>query len=106
MRVQLEVAGHAVHFVTVNRADGVESQEKLIKKCAFPLLQDTDELGIWAQMDGGKDDFYVFDAEGNLHTYFEYGGDMPTNLSEAEGYDAVKDAILSALGDAGPLPSP
>lgn len=106
MRIELEVAGHEVDFVSINRSDGVATQDKLVKKCAFPQLQDTEELGIWAQLAGGKDDFYVFDRDGVLHTYLKSFGDIPTNLAEADGYSAVKGAILSAIEGKDPGPEP
>ncbi len=100
--VELEVAGHDVVFATINITTGLESQAEILKHCSFPQFQDTDELGLWELMGGGKDDFYVFDREGKLHTYFRYYGAISTNLSEQEGYDNVKNAMLAALEGKGP----
>ncbi|MDP6945025.1 MAG: hypothetical protein QF464_12805, partial [Myxococcota bacterium] len=67
MRVELAVAGHEVNFVSINKHDGVATQEEMVKHCAFPQLQDTEELDIWGQMGGGKDDFYIYDADGTRY---------------------------------------
>ena len=97
MRVELEVAGHDVEFVTVNITTGIEKSDELTKRTSYPHFQDTAELGIWDLLGGYKDDFYVFDREGKLHTYLRFYGEVPTTLSEADGYNAVKQAILSAV---------
>lgn len=97
MRIELEVAGYDVQFVSINKHDGVETQEKIVAHCAYPQLQDTLELGIWDRMGGGKDDFYIFDTAGGLQTYLKFNGDISTNLSEPADYQTVKDAILVVL---------
>ena len=102
--MELEVAGHEVNFVSINKYDGVATQEEMVKHCAFPQLQDTEELDIWGQMGGGKDDFYIFDADGVLQTYFRFYGPISTILSEPDDYQTVKQAILSVLDDKGAGP--
>ena len=100
MRIELEIAGYDVLFVSINVPDepGIETQEKLIDRCAFPLLQDNPSLKIWERMGGGKDDFYVLDREGNIARYFDYGvSPLPLNLSTAEGYATIKGAIIEVV---------
>jgi hypothetical protein len=106
MRIELEVAGHDVHFVSINKADGVPTQEEMLKFASFPQLQDTEELGIWDRMGGGKDDFYILDAEGKLQTYLQFYGAVGTTLSEPEDYQNVKNAILSVLDGKTSEPEP
>ena len=106
MRIELEVAGHDVDFVSINKSDGVDTQEEIVKHCSFPQLQDTEALGLWSRMGGGKDDFYILDTDGKLHTYFKFFGDVSTNLSEPEDYQTVKNAILSVLEGKSPGPEP
>ena len=97
MRIELEVAGYEVNFVSINKDNAVDTQEEIIKHCSFPQLQDTEELGLWDRMGGGKDDFYIFDAEGVLQTYFRFYGPIGTTLSEPDDYQTVKQAMISVL---------
>ena len=97
MRIELEVAGHEVAFVSINKDDGVETQEEILKHCSYPQLQDTEELALWKRLGGGKDDFYIFDAEGELQTYLRFHGSVSTTLAEPEDYQHVKDAILAVI---------
>jgi len=101
MRRELDKDGHDVMFVGVNSASaaGSEDQTNLTDRCRFALLQNLDEVGAWALMGGGKDDFYIYDVDGKLAHYFDAHGEVSTNLSTDEGYDALKDAILDVLGE-------
>ena len=103
--VELEIAGHDVHFVSINIISGLESQEEMIKHCTYPQLQDTDDLRLWSRFDGRKDDFYILDSQGRLRTYLPFsGGEVSTNLGEDEDYQAVKDAILYVIDTDGEDP--
>ena len=95
--MELEVAGHAVNFVSINKADAADKQSKLIERCAFPLFQDLPEVDVWGLQDGGKDDFYIYAADGTLVHYLPFNGDVDVNLSTAEGYDNLWNAILTAF---------
>ena len=44
-------------------------------------------------MGGGKDDFYIYDAQGKLVHFFPFKGEVETNLSKEEGYNNLKMAI-------------
>lgn len=94
MRIELEIQGVDVQFVVINAFSGLEQQEKLLKKSAIPMLQDLDTVGAWDLMAGKKDDFYIFDAEGNLATYLPIGGEVDVNLGGEEGYANLQAAIL------------
>ena len=105
MMVELEIAGHDVHFVSINITSGLESQEDMLKHCTYPQLQDTDDLGLWARFDGHKDDFYILDSQGRLRTFLPFsGGEVSTTLAEDEDYQAVKDAILDVIATDGDDP--
>ena len=97
IRLELEAEGYDVQIVTVNKGDAVEFQQKLIDKCASPLLQDTEDNLGWNLMQGGKDDFFVYNGKGELVSFLPMGGEVETNLSKEEGYANVKNAILSAF---------
>ena len=105
MMVELDIAGQAVNFVSINIISGLETQEEIIKHCTYPQLQDTDDLGLWGRFDGYKDDFYILDSQGRLRTYLPFsGGEISTNLAEEEDYQAVKDAILKVIATDGDDP--
>ena len=97
--MELEAEGYDVQMITINKGDAASFQEKLLDQCAFPHLQDTeDEIG-WEIMGGGKDDFYVYDTSGKLVSFFPFKGEVETNLSKEEGYNNLKNAIISAFGE-------
>jgi hypothetical protein len=98
MRLELKLQGYDVQFLAVNGITGntEEYQENLIERCAFPLFQDTNDDLAWSAVGGGKDDMYIYRADGTLFTYLEYGEDVPTNLSTDEGYEAVLNALMDA----------
>ncbi|MFT7623924.1 MAG: hypothetical protein ACI9WU_003110 [Myxococcota bacterium] len=96
MREELLEAGMDVDFVSINKHDAVSTQEKLIEKVTFALLQDQDNINVWELMDGVKDDFYVYNSDGTLSAFLPVAGDISVNLSTEEGYDNLKTAILAA----------
>ena len=97
MRIELEVAGYDVQFLVVNKQDAESTQQKLIDKCAYPIFQDVAEVDAWRLHDGKKDDFYIFNENGELAVFLPNGGEISTNLSTQEGYENVKNAILGVL---------
>jgi len=85
-----------VAFVAVNSAGDDGFQQNLIDQCSYPLFQDTDAVLAWDQMGGGKDDIYVYRADGTLSAYFPFGGPLNSNLATPEGYQNLLDAIAAA----------
>jgi len=98
MRIELEAAGHKVQFIAVNAISAVETQQKLVDRCAFPIFQDTDGVGAWDLHNGRKDDFYIYDRQGALADYFSISGERSVKLNTDEGYANLKNAILAVLG--------
>ena len=94
---ELSTEGHDVNVVIVNKTGAESSVSSLAGKCTFPVLQDVTSVGAWNLHLGGKDDIYVYDADGKLSTYFEYGGGVNISLGSSEGYNNVKDAILEVV---------
>ena len=54
---------------------------------------------MWALLGGGKDDIFIYDKSGALHTYLKHGGDVDTNLSTEDGATNLRNAILNAMGE-------
>ena len=100
MRIELQLEGYDVQFIAVNgtSADTEEYRQNLVDRCAFPLFQDTAMQSAWSAHGGGKDDMYIYGADGTLVVELPYGEEVPTNLSTEEGYDAVKQALIDAAG--------
>ena len=90
---ELKGLGVDINVVSINVTTGVDSQALLADSCSFPLIQDTDEIGAWSLMDGGKDDMFVYDAEGKLLVHLPAGGAVATNLSTEQGYANVRDLL-------------
>ena len=89
------MAGCNVQFVAVNAWNALDDQQKLLSRCGFPLLQDQANIDVWALQNGKKDDMYIYDREGRLHTFLPSGGLVVTNLSSAAGYGNLMNAILA-----------
>ena len=75
---------------------GLDYQDKLTAECSFPLLQDTEEAGAWEVMNGSKDDFYIYRADGTLAIFLPTKGEVETNLSLPDGYANLRDIVMAA----------
>lgn len=94
---ELADEGHDVDFVFINGpADAFP--DLLANKADFPIFQDTEEEGAWAQHGGTKDDMIIYTPDHNLHSFLKFGGPVNTNFSTPGGFENVKNAILDALG--------
>ncbi len=95
MREELNAGGYQVDVVAINNIGGEASQEQLISRCSFDLLQDETEVGAWNLMGGKKDDIFIYREGGTLSPsgYLPMGGPLNTILSTVEGYQSVYDAI-------------
>ena len=102
MQNEFIAMGIEVHFVSINVTSGLESAEKLVEVCGYPLLQDTEEIGAWDLLQGKKDDMYILNTDGAVATYLPQGGVLSTNLSTEEGYNNVKYSLYEVLGLATP----
>ncbi len=102
--IQEELTGLGVdiNVVAINVTTGVESQSLILDSCSFPLIQDTDEVGAWDLLNGGKDDMFIYDAEGKLLVHLPAGGTVATNLSTDQGYANIRDLLYAAAPPAIP----
>lgn len=102
MRLELEFAGHAVWFVALNSASNLGSAERLIERCGFPLMQDTEELNVWELQNGGVSDFYIYDVDGRLVRHYDQTDERAERgrsltLSNEDDYNELKQAIIDAI---------
>ena len=95
MQGELTDAGYDVAFVAINRADAVDYQKDLIVMCSYPLLQDSEALGVFGLMDATKDDIFVYGADGKLAIHLPIDGKVNTNMSYREGFENVKSIALA-----------
>ena len=95
---ELKAQGVKVEFLAVNAvsASTQADQQKLIDRCSFPLFQDTKEEDAWGQHKAGKDDIFVYKADGTLAEFLPTSGSKTTDLSSPEGYANLKQAVLDA----------
>ena len=94
---ELESEGYDVDFIFINGPTDA-FPEPLANKADFPIFQDIDEEGAWAQHGGTKDDMIIYGPDHVLHTFLKFGGPTNTNLSTPDGIVNVKNAVLDALG--------
>ncbi len=99
MHEELAAEGYDIYVLAINdhTAESEVYQQKLIDECTYPLLQDTEDAGVWGLMNGGKDDFYIYDAKGYLWLHLPFVGEIDTNLSEEASYEVVKQLIKDAV---------
>ncbi len=96
IRQELAELGVDINVVAINVTTGVDSQALLADSCSFPLIQDTEETNAWNLLNGGKDDMFIYDAEGKLLAHLPAGGAVATNLSTEQGYANVRDLLYVA----------
>jgi len=89
--------GYDPAFVMLNGPDDIWP-EKLGTQASWPIFQDNHAVEAWQMHGGTKDDIIVYNADLTVHTFFHYGGAVNTNLSTADGYQNLLDAVLDALG--------
>jgi thiol-disulfide isomerase/thioredoxin len=99
LQLELALEGYDVQMVTINgtTANNADDQQELIDRCSFPLFQDVDEVGAWDLHGGGKDDLFIYAADGTLAQALPVEGELDTNLSTDEGYANVKQALIAAF---------
>ncbi len=90
MRKDLKTMAIDVQFVAVNSEDGKDYQKLLADECTFPLLQDDKKVDAWTQLEGNKDDFYIYDSTGKLKIHIPAFGAIEVDLSTQAGYDNLK----------------
>ena len=98
MQNEFAVAGIDIHIVSINTESGLDSAQKLVDVCAFPLLQDTVDTDVWGLLQGKKDDMFILDTSGAIVKLLPQGGELSTNLSTEEGYNNVKYSLYQVLG--------
>ena len=96
LQIELENAGHDIQVVIVNVIGASSSVSGLISKCDFPVFQDVAGVDAWAQHSGGKDDIIIYNSDGTLSTFLDFGGGTNINLGTAEGYANLQTKILEA----------
>ena len=96
LRIELDAQGHSRHYVGINVSYAAEFQHELVDRCAFPLFQDSESVNTPLQHHIYKDDMAIYDSEGKLAHYLPMrGGDFVVDLSSPEGYENVKELLLS-----------
>jgi len=96
LNTELENEGHDVQVVILNGSSASSSVSKLANVCDFPVFQDTYQVNAWNLHAGGKDDIIIYNSDGTLSSFLEYGGSTSINLGMSLGYNSVKAKILEA----------
>ena len=96
LRNELDAEGIEVQFVIVNWSEAAAQVGEFIERVPFPILQDEASIDAWSLFQGAKDDLYVYGPDGKLAAHTSPRLDTPYNLSEAEGYAYLRNAIVDA----------
>jgi hypothetical protein len=101
MQLELTLAGYTVYVVAINQAGYENAQQEMIDRASFPLLQDTADANAWDLMNEpnfGTDDMYIYDRDGQLHSYFNFADANPNiDLETTDGWATIYDALIAAL---------
>ncbi len=98
MSQELTGAGHAVTFTVMNVAGEEGSQDLLAAECSFPLFQDVADVDAWGQHAAEQEDFYVYDAEGRLASFFGVLSPDALDTTRLEDRLRLREAVLAAEG--------
>ena len=96
LHTELVTEGHDIDVVVINQSSAQSSLPGLVDRCEFPIFQDTTTVNAWGLHAGGKDDIIIYNSDGTLSSFLEFGGSTSTNLGSASGYNNVKAKILEA----------
>lgn len=96
--------GRDVNIVIVNKTGELERRDALLERTGLPMFQDVAPVDAWGAVDGRKDDFFFYDAEGTLVAYFSSHGEVDTTLATEEGYANIRTGLQFLLGDDVELP--
>lgn len=94
-----------VNIVIVNQTGQEARLPSLLERTGLPIFQDVAAVNAWQNMDGAKDDFYFYDAEGTLVAYFSSHGVVDTTLATERGYENIRTGLRFLLGDEVVLPN-
>jgi peroxiredoxin len=94
--VDWQASGLNVRLMSINSIDGRSSQHQLTEKCAFPLLQDTEEQHVWSTLLGSKDDHYIYTPDGVLSRFYDYGAGERVDPLSVAGKERLRQALLAA----------
>ena len=119
LQKELEDEGYSVNVLAINAVnaneqsyrdalvyvlddDGNITQDENgepIYRCTYPMFQDTDDVNAWALHQGSKDDFFIYDADGELWRWLPISGDVDTNLGDPINFANFKALLIEAIGD-------
>jgi hypothetical protein len=97
MQKELKAAGKLMNVVVINGASAANNQQNLLDVAEMPMLQDTDEVNAWGTLAGGKDDLYLYDAQGKLVQHFPFSGAVDTNLGDDGNYAKFSQLVIDAM---------
>ena len=96
MQAELDAMGLDVQILSINKVAAEAGVSSFTSDHALPMVQDTDELGVWDEWDATWRDVYIVN-EDNVHigtvnlTGF--------SLSSDTNYEEVKNMFIEAASD-------
>jgi thiol-disulfide isomerase/thioredoxin len=90
--------GLNVRVAAINPINALPHQKYLVEVCDFPLLQDTEQAHAWDALPGAKDDTSVYNADGTLHQFIRFEGNLNQMIVSEAGKAFFRKAIVDAGG--------
>lgn len=113
MRYEFLAMGLELHMVVINERGTQAQVNNLTERAQIPIWQDVEEVMAWeslsspdpdndvARVGGDKDDMYIYDRQGNLWRFLDDDDlEHKLNLSDEEGYNYLKEALVDAINNA------
>ncbi|XP_064488129.1 selenoprotein P-like isoform X2 [Ornithodoros turicata] len=61
-----------VHLTVINGMEAINYTDQLRRRTSFPVLQEVPADPLWSELQGDKDDFFVYDRCGRLTYYLPF----------------------------------
>ncbi len=93
MQEELDAMGLDIELLAINKTDAESGTALFSEDMVLPMVQDSDDAGVWTAWDATWRDVYVVDSD-NVHVgTFNLTGH---SLAEEEHYTALLDMLTSA----------
>jgi hypothetical protein len=96
MAAELAEMGVELQLASINKIDAESGISSLTADMNLPVVQDTDELGVWAEWDVVWRDVVLVDADNRYVATYNL---TEHNLSDADNYETLKGMFVDLATD-------
>jgi hypothetical protein len=93
MAAELADMGVDVQIASINQIDAESGTDSFTSDMNLPMVQDTEDLGVWAEWDATWRDVHLVDAD---NVYISTYNLTEYNLAVAENYETLKAMFVTA----------